>query len=74
LDFSLTDRESHFRDRVREFMENEVRPRGAEYARELVTGDRWAPLPTIDALKSKAKAAGLAIARTEFGRYRDTAL
>jgi len=59
LDFSLTDRESHFRDRVREFMEHEVRPRVAEYARELVTGDRWAPLPTIDALKSKAKAAGL---------------
>jgi len=59
LDFSLTDRESHFRDRVREFMEHEVRPRVAEYARELVTGDRWAPLPTIDALKSKAKTAGL---------------
>ena len=59
MDFSLTDRESHFRDRVREFMEHEVRPRVAEYARELVTGDRWAPLPTIDALKSKAKTAGL---------------
>ena len=59
MDFSLTDRESHFRDRVREFMGNEVRPRVAEYARELVTGDRWAPLPTIEALKSKAKAAAL---------------
>jgi acyl-CoA dehydrogenase len=59
LDFSLTDRESHFRDRVREFMEYEVRPRVAEYAQELVTGDRWAPLSTIDALKSKAKTAAL---------------
>ena len=59
MDFSLTDRESHFRDRVREFMELEVRPRVAQYARELVTGDRWAPLPTIEALKSKAKVAGL---------------
>jgi acyl-CoA dehydrogenase len=59
LDFSLTDRESRFRDRVREFMESEVRPCVAHYARELVTGDRWAPLPTIEALKSKAKAAGL---------------
>jgi acyl-CoA dehydrogenase len=59
LDFSLTDRESHFRDRVREFMDNEVRPRVAQYARELVTGDRWAPLPTIEALKSKAKDAEL---------------
>jgi acyl-CoA dehydrogenase len=59
LDFSLTDRESHFRGRVREFMEHEVRPRVAEYAQELVTGDRWAPLSTIDALKSKAKTAAL---------------
>ena len=59
MDFSLTDRESHFRDRVREFMEHEVRPRVAQYAQELVTGDRWAPLPTIEALKSKAKVAGL---------------
>jgi acyl-CoA dehydrogenase len=59
VDFTLTDRESHFRDRVREFMGNEVRPLVAQYARELVTGDRWAPLSTIEALKSKAKAAGL---------------
>ena len=59
MDFSLTDRESHFRDRVREFMGNEVRPRVAEYAQDLATGDRWAPLPTIDSLKSKAQAAGL---------------
>jgi acyl-CoA dehydrogenase len=40
-------------------MGNEVRPLVAQYARELVTGDRWAPLSTIEALKSKAKAAGL---------------
>ena len=59
MDFSLTARESHFRDRVREFMVNEVRPRVTQYAQELVSGDRWAPLPTIEALKSKAKAAGL---------------
>ncbi len=59
MDFSLTDRESHFRDRVRQFMEQEVRQCVAQYARELVTGDRWAPLPTIEALKSRAKTAGL---------------
>jgi acyl-CoA dehydrogenase len=59
VDFTLTDRESHLRDRVREFMGNEVRPLVAQYARELVTGDRWAPLSTLEALKSKAKAAGL---------------
>lgn len=59
MDFSVTDRESHFRDRVREFITHEVRPRVAACAEELATGDRWAPLQTIEALKTKAIAAGL---------------
>jgi acyl-CoA dehydrogenase len=59
MDFSLTGRERDFRDRVREFMAKEVRPRVAEYEQELARGDRWAPLQTIEALKVKAKGAGL---------------
>ncbi|WP_454886702.1 acyl-CoA dehydrogenase family protein [Sphingomonas oryzagri] len=59
MDFTLTERERHFQGRVREFMAAEVRPRVADCARELETGDRWAPLQTIDALKPKALAAGL---------------
>jgi acyl-CoA dehydrogenase len=59
MDFSLTERERHFRDRVRAFIADEVRPRMRECARELDSGDRWAPLQTIEALKPKARAAGL---------------
>jgi acyl-CoA dehydrogenase len=59
MDFSLSDRERHFSARVREFMENEVRPRVADFAREVASGDRWTPLRTIEELKSKARSAGL---------------
>ncbi len=59
MDFTLNERERHFQGKVREFMAAEVRPRLADCARELDTGDRWSPLQTIEALKPKAKAAGL---------------
>ncbi|MBA2932669.1 acyl-CoA dehydrogenase family protein [Sphingomonas sp. CGMCC 1.13654] len=59
MDFTLSERERHFQAKVRDFMAAEVRPRIADCARELETGDRWAPLGTIEALKPKAKAAGL---------------
>jgi len=59
MDFTLTERERHFQAKVRDFIAAEVRPRIADCARELETGDRWAPLETIEALKPKAKAAGL---------------
>jgi len=59
MDFSLSDRERHFRDRVRDFVQTEVRPRNAAYEEEVATGDRWGPLQTIEALKVKARAVGL---------------
>lgn len=59
MDFSLTDREVQFRDRVRSFMAAEVRPAVDEVEREIATGDRWQPLQTIETLKAKAKTAGL---------------
>jgi acyl-CoA dehydrogenase len=59
MDFSLTDRQRHFRDRVRSFMAEEVRSRVDDYARELAAGDRWGALQVIEELKPKARAAGL---------------
>ncbi|MDH7638304.1 acyl-CoA dehydrogenase family protein [Sphingomonas oryzagri] len=59
MDFTLTERERHFQGHVRDFMNAQVRPRLAECARELETGDRWTPLETIETLKPKARAAGL---------------
>jgi acyl-CoA dehydrogenase len=59
MDFSLTERESHYRDRVRDFIETHVRPRTGDYKRQIATGDRWQPVEVIEELKPKAKAAGL---------------
>jgi acyl-CoA dehydrogenase len=59
MDFSFTDRQLSFRDRVREFMELRVRARDRELRSELVAGDRWQPLQVIEKLKGEAKEAGL---------------
>jgi alkylation response protein AidB-like acyl-CoA dehydrogenase len=59
MDFSLTERETYFRDRVREFVETRVRPRAEDYKKQIAAGDRWQPLEVIEALKPEAKAAGL---------------
>jgi acyl-CoA dehydrogenase len=59
VDFDLTDRQAYFRDRVREFIDNHVRPSQADYSREIATGDRWQPLRLMEELKPKAREAGL---------------
>jgi acyl-CoA dehydrogenase len=59
MDFTLSDRETHFRDRVRAFIADHVEPRQADYYADLKQGDRWAPSRVIEELKPKAKAAGL---------------
>jgi acyl-CoA dehydrogenase len=59
MDFSLTEREAHYRDRVRDFIETHVRGRTADYKKQIATGDRWQPVEVIEELKPKAKAAGL---------------
>jgi acyl-CoA dehydrogenase len=59
MDFDLTERQSFFRDRVREFIDANVRPRVGEYKKEIDSGDRWQPLDLIESLKPKARAAGL---------------
>lgn len=59
MDFCHTERERSFRERVRAFIDERVRPSEVSCAREIASGDRWAPLETIEALKREAKAAGL---------------
>jgi alkylation response protein AidB-like acyl-CoA dehydrogenase len=59
MDFTLNERETHFRDRVRQFVETEIRPRDAEYHRQAATGERWKILPVIEEVKALARAAGL---------------
>jgi acyl-CoA dehydrogenase len=59
VDFDLTERQSHFRDRVREFIQAHVRPAVPALAAELNKGDRWHHLEGLEPLKEKARAAGL---------------
>ena len=59
MDFDLTERQSFFRDRVRDFIETQVRPRVADYKKQIDAGDRWQPIQLIEDLKPKAREAGL---------------
>ena len=59
MDFTLSERETYFRDRVKAFIDQNIRPRQAEYDRQAHEGERWKVLPVIEEMKEKAKAAGL---------------
>ncbi|HVI99555.1 MAG TPA: acyl-CoA dehydrogenase family protein [Sphingomonas sp.] len=59
MDFTLTDRETHWRDRVRGFIESEIRPRQAEYDAQAHEGERWKVIPVIEEVKARARTAGL---------------
>ena len=59
MDFTLSERETYFRDRVRDFIAREIEPRNEEYRQQAYQGERWKVLPVIEEVKVKAKAAGL---------------
>ncbi|MGF1548959.1 MAG: acyl-CoA dehydrogenase family protein [Sphingomonadaceae bacterium] len=59
MDFSLSARETQWGDRVRAFMSEEIGPRLGDYERQRGEGDRWAPIPLVEELKKRARAAGL---------------
>ena len=47
MDFSLAQTETEWRDKVRAFMDSEVRPRAPQYYREQAEGERWKVLPVV---------------------------
>lgn len=59
MDFDLTERQTYWRDRVRDFIEKHVRPRDQDYHDQQRQGDRWKVLPVIEEEKVRAKAAGI---------------
>lgn len=59
MDFTLTERETYFRDRVKSFIDTRIRPRNDEYKKEAYSGDRWAVNAVLEEVKAEAKAAGL---------------
>ncbi|SOB87760.1 Acyl-CoA dehydrogenase [Sphingomonas guangdongensis] len=59
MDFTLNERETYFRDRVRAFIAAEIAPRNHEYHQQQRVGERWKVLPVIEDVKERARAAGL---------------
>ena len=59
MEFDLSDRQKHWRDRVRKFIADNVRPRHKDYLSQQAEGDRWKVLPVIEDEKEKAKALGI---------------
>ncbi|APR52809.1 acyl-CoA dehydrogenase [Sphingomonas koreensis] len=59
MDFTLTERETYFRDRVKGFIDQHVMPRNGDYYRQAAEGERWKVLPVIEELKEVARAQGL---------------
>ncbi len=59
MDFTLTERETYFRDRVKGFIDQHVMPRNGDYYRQTAEGERWKVLPVIEELKQVARAQGL---------------
>lgn len=53
MDFALTARQRHFRDRVRDFVEANVRPNAHVYHQQIAEGDRWQPIALIEELKGQ---------------------
>lgn len=59
MDFALSEDEASWRDQVRAFMNDKVRPRSPEYDSHIQGPDRWTPVPAIEELKQQARDAGL---------------
>ncbi|WP_037502488.1 acyl-CoA dehydrogenase family protein [Sphingomonas jaspsi] len=59
MDFDLTERQAFFKSRVKAFIDEHVRPRVADYKKQIDEGDRWQPISLIEDLKPVAKKAGL---------------
>ena len=58
MDFEPTERQRHWRDRVRHFIDTHVRPRDDEY-HAAHARDRWGVNPVVEEEKARAKAQGI---------------
>ncbi|NML05011.1 acyl-CoA dehydrogenase family protein [Sphingomonas sp. G-3-2-10] len=59
MDFTLNERETYYRDRVKAFIDANVRPRQHDYHAEADSGERWKVNRVLEEVKAKAKAEGL---------------
>ena len=54
MDFTFTDREVFWRDRVKNHIDQYIRPRVKDYYAEQATGDRWKVLNVIEEEKKQS--------------------
>ena len=59
MDFTLSNRQREWLDRVSSFMDKHVRPAVPVYKQQDAEGERWKVIPIVEELKAKAKAEGL---------------
>ena len=59
MDFSYSAKAEEYRERVAAFMAAHIYPNEKKLLAQIATGDRWQPVPLMEELKDKAKAAGL---------------
>ena len=58
MDFTLNDRQTHWRDRVRAFIEDHIRPAVPTYHAQQNEGSRWKVLPVVEELKGQGQGRG----------------
>ena len=59
MNFDHTDKVRDLQRGLQEFMDRHIYPNEALYHHQIAEGDRWQPVPIIEALKPLARAAGL---------------
>jgi acyl-CoA dehydrogenase len=59
MDFTMSDRQREWLERVTAFMNTHVRPAVPIYNKQDAEGERWKVIPILEELKAKAKAEGL---------------
>jgi acyl-CoA dehydrogenase len=59
MDFEFSDKAKELRERVTAFMEEHVYPNEGRYKEHCLGPNRWQPVPVIEELKPKVRAAGL---------------
>jgi len=59
MDFDLSERQRHWRDRVIAFTDKHIEPAVETYHQQEKQGDRWKVIPVLEELKKKARAEGL---------------
>src|SRR5271169_2761449 len=59
MEFEHSEKVNKLRERVEAFMAEHVYPNEEDLFAQVSEGDRWQPVPLLDALKAKVRAAGL---------------